>query len=122
MKGESANHLGLHGSEESQLDYERGKLAGQHAAFGIARRYLRLAKSLSKTLRSSFVHHPPLVSNLFENPSPTDTLPYGLKKYREKLLDLSWIPVKKWPSRNARPRSCPAERDRNVGVLRQNRC
>ena len=54
---QSAQHLGMHGPEELRLDSERRQAAGQHAAFGIARRYLRLAKCLYKT-HMAYLPHP----------------------------------------------------------------
>ena len=46
---QSANHLGLHGPEDLMLDYKRREAAGQHADFGIGRRYLRMAMCLMRT-------------------------------------------------------------------------
>ena len=46
---QSANHLGLHGPEDLMLDYKRREAAGQHADFGIGRRYLRTAMCLMRT-------------------------------------------------------------------------
>jgi transposase len=46
---QSASHLGLHGPDELMADYKRRDAAGQHADFGIARRYLRMAMCLIKT-------------------------------------------------------------------------
>ncbi len=45
----SAHHLGLHGPEDLMADYKRREAAGQHADFGIARRYLRMAMCLMRT-------------------------------------------------------------------------
>jgi transposase len=45
----SAVHLGLHGPPELMADYKRRDAAGQHADFGIARRYLRMAMCLMRT-------------------------------------------------------------------------
>jgi hypothetical protein len=53
--GQSANHLGLHGPEELMADYKRREAAGQHADFGMARRYLRMCMSL---MRRSQVYLP----------------------------------------------------------------
>jgi transposase len=41
-------HLGLHGPEELMEDYHRRDAAGQHAAFGMARRFLRMAMHLMR--------------------------------------------------------------------------
>ena len=46
---QSASHLGLHGPDELMADYKRRDAAGQHADFGIARRYLRMGMCLIKT-------------------------------------------------------------------------
>ena len=51
-----ASHLGLHGPEDLMIDHKRRSAAGQHADFGIARRYLRMAMSL---MRTSQVYLPP---------------------------------------------------------------
>jgi transposase len=45
----SAMHLGYHGPDELMADYKRRDAAEQHADFGIARRYLRMAMCLMKT-------------------------------------------------------------------------
>ena len=45
----SAVHLGLHGPPDLMADYKRRDAAGQHADFGIARRYLRMAMCLIRT-------------------------------------------------------------------------
>ncbi len=46
---QSASHMGLHGPEDLMADYKRRDAAGQHADFGIARRYLRIGMCLMKT-------------------------------------------------------------------------
>jgi transposase len=45
----SASHLGLHGPAELMTDYKRRDAAGQHADFGMGRRYLRMGMSLMRT-------------------------------------------------------------------------
>jgi transposase len=45
----SGFHLGLHGPEDLMIDYKRRDASGQHADFGIGRRYLRMAMSLMRT-------------------------------------------------------------------------
>jgi transposase len=45
----SAFHLGLHGPEDLMADYKRRDAAGQHADFGMGRRYLRMAMCLMRT-------------------------------------------------------------------------
>jgi len=52
----SAYHLGLSGPEDLMADYKRRDASGQHADFGIGRRYLRMAMSL---MRTSQVYLPP---------------------------------------------------------------
>ncbi len=52
----SAYHLGLHGPEDLMIDYKRRDACGQHAEFGIGRRYLRMAICL---MRTSQVYLPP---------------------------------------------------------------
>jgi transposase len=46
---QSASHMGLHGPDELMADYKRRDAVGQHADFGIARRYLRMGICLMKT-------------------------------------------------------------------------
>jgi hypothetical protein len=48
--------MGLRGPEPLLQDYNRREAAGQHADFGIARRFLRMAMCL---MRSSQVYLPP---------------------------------------------------------------
>jgi len=45
----SAFHLGLHGPQDLMTDYKRRDASGQHADFGMGRRYLRMAISLMRT-------------------------------------------------------------------------
>ena len=45
----SAFHLGFHGPEDLMADYKRRDAVGQHADFGIGRRYLRIAMCLMRT-------------------------------------------------------------------------
>jgi len=52
----SAYHLGLHGPPDLMADYKRRDASGQHADFGIGRRYLRLAIGM---MRTSQVYLPP---------------------------------------------------------------
>jgi transposase len=51
----SALHLGYHGPDDLMADYKRRGAAGQHADFGMARRYLRMAMCL---MRNSQVYLP----------------------------------------------------------------
>jgi len=46
---QSASHIGLHGPEDLMLDYKRRDTQGQHADFGMGRRYLRMAMGLMRT-------------------------------------------------------------------------
>jgi len=52
----SAYHLGLHGPQDLMADYKRRDVSGQHADFGMGRRYLRMAINL---MRTSQVYLPP---------------------------------------------------------------
>ncbi|MBW2251179.1 MAG: IS110 family transposase, partial [Deltaproteobacteria bacterium] len=52
----SAYHLGLHGPQDLMVDYKRRDVSGQHADFGMGRRYLRMAINL---MRTSQVYLPP---------------------------------------------------------------
>jgi transposase len=52
----SAYHLGLHGPRDLMADYKRRDATGQHADFGIGRRYLRMAMNL---MRTSQIYLPP---------------------------------------------------------------
>ncbi|MEN8247279.1 MAG: transposase [Thermodesulfobacteriota bacterium] len=45
----SAYHIGFHGPPDLMADYKRRDASGQHADFGIGRRYLRLAMGLMRT-------------------------------------------------------------------------
>ena len=45
---QSASHIGLHGPEELMADHKRRDANGQHADFGIARRFLRMAMCLMR--------------------------------------------------------------------------
>lgn len=46
---QSAFHIGRFGPKELVVDYRRRKAAGQHADFGMGRRFLRMAIALMKT-------------------------------------------------------------------------
>jgi transposase len=52
---QSASHLGLHGAEDLMADHKRRAANGQHANFGIARRYLRIGMHL---MRHSYIYLP----------------------------------------------------------------
>jgi transposase len=49
---QSASHIGLHGPEDLMLDYKRRDAQGQHAEFGMSRRYLRMAMCLMRTYQT----------------------------------------------------------------------
>jgi transposase len=53
---QSASHIGLHGVADLMADHHRRDAAGQHANFGIARRYLRIGMHL---MRNSTIYLPP---------------------------------------------------------------
>lgn len=55
---QSASHLGLHGAEDLKADHQRRDANGQHANYGIARRYLRIGMHL---MRNSGVYLPEAV-------------------------------------------------------------
>ncbi len=52
---QSASHIGVQGPDDLKSDYKRRNAKGQHADFGIARRYLRMAMCL---MRSSQTYLP----------------------------------------------------------------
>ena len=62
---QSANPLGLHGPQDLMTDYKRREAAGQHADFGIARRYLRTATCL---MRKPQIYLPPEFRNAETKP------------------------------------------------------
>jgi transposase len=79
---QSGLHLGLHGPDDLMADYKRRDAADQHADFGIARRYLRMALGL---MRTSQIYIPPQLRN--KNTEPQDRVGYYLMswpKLREK--------------------------------------
>jgi len=49
---QSASHMGLHGPEDLMSDYKRRDAQGQHADFGMARRYLRMAMGMMRTYQT----------------------------------------------------------------------
>lgn len=53
---QSASHIGLHGVADLMEDHHRRDYAGQHANYGIARRYLRIGMHL---MRNSTIYMPP---------------------------------------------------------------
>lgn len=53
---QSASHIGLHGVADLMADHRRREAAGQHANYGIARRYIRIGMRL---MRNSEIYLPP---------------------------------------------------------------
>ncbi|MGW8185834.1 MAG: IS110 family transposase [Desulfobacterales bacterium] len=53
---QSAFHIGCYGPKDLKEDYNRRETAGQHADFGIARRFIRMAMCM---MRTSQVYMPP---------------------------------------------------------------
>ena len=49
---QSASHMGLHGPKDLISDYKRRDAQGQHADFGIARKYLRMAMGMMRTYQT----------------------------------------------------------------------
>ncbi len=49
---QSASHMGLHGPEDLMSDYKRRDAQGQHADFGMARRYLRMAMGMMRNYQT----------------------------------------------------------------------
>jgi transposase len=74
---QSASHLGLHGPADLMSDYKRREAAGQHADFGMARRYLRMAMCLMRT------------SQIY--------LPNALRKAQAQLEDRADYYLMSWP-------------------------
>jgi hypothetical protein len=73
---QSASHLGLHGPEDLISDYKRRDAAGQHADFGIARRYLRMAMCL---MRNSQMYLPPRLRK--KDSKPEERTSYYLMRW-----------------------------------------
>lgn len=69
------SHMGLHGPEELCLDHARRTAQGQHADFGIARRYLRLAMRLMRD------HQVYLPAELRRNASREELASYYRKQW-----------------------------------------
>jgi hypothetical protein len=57
---QSGSRIGRYGPEDLKLDYKRRQAAGQHADFGMARRFLRTALCL---MRTSQIYLPPHLRN-----------------------------------------------------------
>lgn len=52
---QSASHIGLHGADDLKVDHKRRDANGQHANYGIARRYLRIGMHM---MRHSHIYLP----------------------------------------------------------------
>ena len=86
---QSGLHLGLHGPDDLMADYKRREATGQHADFGIGRRYLRMAMCL---MRTSQIYMPSRLRNKKIKPEQRATYyltiwPYLLEKWKK--LDAS---------------------------------
>src|SRR5210317_753140 len=79
---QSAHHLGWHGPPDLMNDYKRRDASGQHANFGMGRRYLRMAMCL---MRTSQVY-----------------LPSGLRKGDYTLEEKASYYLINWPSLRAK--------------------
>jgi len=62
---QAAFHIGRYGPKDLLDDYKRREANGQHADFGMARRFLRMVLSL---MRTSQIYLPPLLRNANSNP------------------------------------------------------
>ena len=99
---QSAGHIGIFGPEELKSDYKRRDAQGQHADFGMSRRFLRIAISMMKT---SQIYLP---KSLRENTAKMgDRAGYYLrtwpklieKWYRAQALDIAFdkdMPLGQW--------------------------
>jgi len=80
---QSASHLGLHGVDDLMADHKRREANGQHANFGIARRYLRMILHM---MRFSHIYLPPdlRIDTTFEERAKyyQVTWPYLLDKWK----------------------------------------
>jgi hypothetical protein len=100
----SAHHLGLHGPKDLMADYKRRDASGQHADFGMGRRYLRMAMSL---MRTSQIYLPP-----------------GLRKADAMLQERAGYYVMSWPYLRDKWKKFGAleaafAKDRPLGLWRQ---
>lgn len=88
---QSGLHLGLHGPDDLMADHKRRDAAGQHADFGIARRYLRTAMCL---MRTSQIYMPQRLRN--KEVEPEERAGYYLMtwpKLREKWHKLDALKI-----------------------------
>ena len=74
---QSASHMGLHGPEDLKSDYNRRDAQGQHADFGMSRRYLRMAICLMRTYQTY--------------------LPKSLRNKKSKMKERASYFLKTWP-------------------------
>ena len=72
---QSANHLGQHGPPELKEDHRRRGASGQHADFGMARRFLRIGMNLMRTGQCY------LPAELRVHPDPEALKAYYLKSW-----------------------------------------
>ena len=85
---QSASHIGLCGPEDLMSDYKRRDAQGQHADFGMSRRYLRMAMCLMRTSQTY------LPKSLRDTRTP--------KKERAHFYLLTWSTLReKWKRKNA---------------------
>jgi transposase len=85
---QSASHMGLHGPEDLKLDYNRRDAQGQHADFGMSRRYLRMAICLMRTYQTY--------------------LPKSLRNKKSKMKERASYFLKTWPRLHEKWRSTGA--------------
>ena len=85
---QSASHMGLHGPEDLKLDYNRRNAQGQHADFGMSRRYLRMAICLMRTYQTY--------------------LPKSLRNKKSKMKERARYFLKTWPRLHEKWRSAGA--------------
>jgi len=99
----SAFHLGFHGPEDLMLDYKRRDASGQHADFGMGRRYLRMAMCL---MRNSQIYLPKGLRNKKVKPQE-----------RANYYEMIWPTlVEKWHRHDAL--KAAFEKDRPLGQWR----
>jgi transposase len=84
----SGYHIGVNGPEELKLDHKRRRAQGQHADFGMSRRYLRMAMCLMRTSQTY------LPKSLRDTRTP--------KEERAKFYILTWSTLReKWKRKDA---------------------
>lgn len=84
----SGSHIGINGPEELRLDHKRRGAQGQHADFGMSRRYLRMAMCLMRTSQTY------LPKSLRDTRTP--------KKERAHFYLLTWSTLReKWKRKDA---------------------